>query len=164
MYKAAAPSEQKILLPSLRTALLGAVNTCNKVIADAEVKEAAEAAAVESPVEPFAPASGGMAFPSTYAVTQPEEAEETLAPEPSLSYSTQGDDANTAQLRQVYDKLKASQGDEKFGLKGLSETEISTLGETLLDMRGILMDELDGNVPSAPSKASSPASSSDDAT
>ena len=163
MYKAAAPSEQKILLPSLRTALLGAVNTCNKVIADAEVKEAAEAAAVESPVEPFAPASGGMAFPSTYAVTQPEEAEETLAPEPSLSYSTQGDDANTAQLRQGYDKLKASQGDEKFGLKGLSETEISTLGETLLDMRGILMDELDGNVPSAPSKASSPASSSDDA-
>jgi len=128
LFKASGPSEQDTLLPSLRAALLSAADT----LAAAEKASSPSASSTEA--SPAAPSSG-MAFPSTYAISEP------AAPA--------GDDANTKQLREIHSKLKAAGGKGKFGLKDLSKEEASSLGDALVDMRTILMEELDAGIPSS---------------
>ena len=128
LFKASGPEEQESLLPSLRAALLSAADT----LAAAEKASSSSSSSVEA--ASAAPMSG-MSFPSTYAVSEPA--------------TPAGDDANTKQLREIQSKLKAAAGEGKFGLKVLSKEEASSLGDALVDMRTILMEELDAGIPSS---------------
>ena len=130
LFKASGSGEQESLLPSLRAALLSAADT----LAAAEKASALSSSSAE--VASAAPLSG-MAFPSTYAISEPAPA------------TTSGDDANTKQLREIRSKLTAVSGGEKFGLKNLSGEEASSLADALVDMRTILMEELDAGIPTA---------------
>ena len=129
LFKASGPEEQESLLPSLRAALLSAADT----LAAAEKASSSSSSSVEA--ASTAPVSG-MSFPSTYTVSEP-------------SAPTAGDDANTKQLREIQSKLKAAAGEGKFGLKDLSKEEASSLGDALVDMRTVLMEELDAGIPSS---------------
>ena len=127
LFKASGPGEQESLLPSLRAALLSAADT----LAAAEKASSSSSSAKAASAAPVS----GMSFPSTYAVSEP------AAPA--------GDDANTKQLREIQSKLKAAAGEGKFGLKDLSKEEASSLGDALVGMRKILMEELDAGIPSS---------------
>lgn len=131
LFKASGPEEQESLLRSLRSALLSAADTlaaAEKASSSSSLSSSSAEAASAAPV-------AGMSFPSTYAVSEP------IAPA--------GDDANTKQLREIQSKLKAAAGEGKFGLKDLSKEEASSLGDALVDMRTILMEELDTGIPSS---------------
>jgi hypothetical protein len=128
LFKASGSGEQESLLPSLRAALLSAADT----LAAAEKASVLSSSSAEA--ASAAPPSG-MAFPSTYAISEPATAS--------------GDDVNTKQLREIRRKLTAVSGGEKFGLKILSGEEASSLADALVDMRTILMEELDAGIPTA---------------
>lgn len=130
LFKASGSGEQESLLPSLRAALLSAADT----LAAAEKASALSSSSVE--VASAAPPSD-MAFPSTYAISEP------------AATPASGDDVNTKQLREIRSKLTAVSGGEKFGLKNLSGEEASSLADALVDMRTILMEELDAGIPTA---------------
>ena len=134
MYKNSPPEIQEGLLLPLRAALMSAVNTCNQVIAEKEIenvqsyREAMLPQPVESP-QPLKPAQFFEVSPYTPSEASGEEA--MLAPE-AISESPAvkrhgGTDDNTKLLQEIYDKLVASSGDEKFGLGKLSSAEVSTL-------------------------------------
>ena len=129
LFKASGPEEQESLLPSLRAALLSAADTL------AAAEKASSSSSSSAEVASTAPVSG-MSFPSTYTVSEP-------------SAPTAGDDANSKQLREIQSKLKAAAGEGKFGLKDLSKEEASSLGDALVDMRTLLMEELDAGIPSS---------------
>jgi hypothetical protein len=125
MYKGAdSPAAKEGLLRPLRAALMSAVETCDKVIATLEGSPTVTAtpptvpAAVPVQVEapPVAPST--MAFPTSYAVTEPDAIDEPTVP------TNIGNDANTVALRETYEALQAARGDEKYGLKSMSPQEV----------------------------------------
>jgi hypothetical protein len=107
---------------------MSAVETCDKVIAYMEgtspvtVTPPVVPAAVPVQVEaPPAPPSA-MAFPTSYAVTEPDDVVE--APVPAVASTNIGNDANTVALRQTYEALQAARGSEKYGLKSMTPQEV----------------------------------------
>ena len=108
MYKNSPPELQSGMLMTLHAALVSAVGTLNQIDAPVsftpveatDVTVPLPAAAVPEPVvEPVAPA----------------------APEEKVHY---GFDKNTLFLREVYEALSGSTGDEKYGLGALSPSEV----------------------------------------
>merc|ERR1712238_55143 len=97
-------------------------------------------------------------FPTTYAITRPEEERE------STTATTQSDAAasiiathnpalvvdqldNENKLEEVYNALVRTAGEGgKFGLKNISEDEANELADKLVNMRSILLDELDNDI------------------
>jgi hypothetical protein len=63
-----------------------------------------------------------MAFPTSYAVTEPDDVVE--APVPAVASTNIGNDANTVALRQTYEALQAARGSEKYGLKSMTPQEV----------------------------------------
>lgn len=74
-------------------------------------------------------------------MTKPVEAEIAVAPAPS------GTDRNTEVLQNVFETLKSAVGDEKYGLREIGSDEVAHIKDVLLDMRSVLMDELDNGIP-----------------
>mmetsp|Transcript_22232 Transcript_22232/g.32891 ORF Transcript_22232/g.32891 Transcript_22232/m.32891 type:complete len:84 (-) Transcript_22232:52-303(-) len=82
-----------------------------------------------------------MNFPDEFKVTQAEEEEIAVAPAPT------GTDGNTEVLQNVFETLKSAVGDEKYGLREIGSDEVAHIKDVLLDMRSVLMDELDNGIP-----------------
>lgn len=72
--------------------------------------------------------------------------DEPVAAKP-VSVKSDGTDENTKILQGVYDKLKNVAGDGKYGLRDIEPDEVSSIKDALLDMRGVMMDELDNGIP-----------------
>lgn len=146
MYKESSPAEREAMIIPLREAFMAAASASNKYIAESEL--GAHRAAMEAgPVAAFAsmennpPTSPIMGFPTTYAVTNPQE---DAVEEDMLMTSTGGKAAdNVKQLEDVYKALQSARGDGgKLGLKNISGDEANALADKLVMMRGVLLDEL----------------------
>jgi hypothetical protein len=155
LYKSSDPSVQGELLEPVRDALESALKIINNEIKD-PMKSSVSAVA-PTPDTVYATT---MDFPDTYKVTKPEVEEETVVEsvvdepvvdEPvaakPVSVKSDGTDENTKILQGVYDKLKNVAGDGKYGLRDIEPDEVSSIKDALLDMRGVMMDELDNGIP-----------------
>jgi hypothetical protein len=156
LFKASDPSNQRDLLPSVRDALVSATATIRKIVDDNDGDQAT--------LEPEKPVyATSMAFPETYKVTQPDPVEEAVAnvqetqttalPEEfkvaeSKATSVPMSGKNAQVLQNAYDALKSIAGDEKYGLRDIRPSEVSSIKDILLDMRTVLMDELDNGIES----------------
>jgi hypothetical protein len=131
MYKQSPQSDQEGLMLPVRDALLSAANTINKVIAENEVENVKqyEEAAAQTSAPPVTP--------------DPSPVQEEEAPAPVIVNRAKAKASNTEKFQDIYDLMQNIQGDHKFGLKELTAEELSLASEALIDMRVILMDELD---------------------
>jgi hypothetical protein len=88
------------------------------------------------------PESSIMGFPTSYAVTNPQD--EVDAEEAMFIASTGGKATdNEKKLQDVYNALLRARGDGgKLGLKNISGDEANALADKLVMMRGVLLDEL----------------------
>lgn len=147
MYKESTPAEREAMIVPLREAFMAAASASNKYIAESELS--AHRAAMEAgPVAAFAsiednpPESSIMGFPTSYAVTNPQDgvdAEEAMFVAPTGGETT--DDEK--KLEDVYNALLRARGDGgKLGLKNISGDEANDLADKLVMMRGVLLDEL----------------------
>ena len=151
MYKTADSTSQKDLLTPVRDALLSTLNNLNKEIegsSSSEVSSQAPLAPVYATTMEFPdtykvtkPEEETMNFPDEFKVTQAEEEEIAVAPAPT------GTDGNTEVLQNVFETLKSAVGDEKYGLREIGSDEVAHIKDVLLDMRSVLMDELDNGIP-----------------
>ncbi|CAB9527011.1 expressed unknown protein [Seminavis robusta] len=137
MYRNSPPELQQGVLLTLRAALLSAINTCNKVIAENDVENfqqyQAATATMEKPPATTKPAQ-------FYNVVPAEEVIEEA--------STTALDENSKVLESIYDKLQAAAGDGKLGLReDLTSEEATDLADSIAEMRAILMQELDTGIP-----------------
>lgn len=62
---------------------------------------------------------------------------------------------------QVYDSLSAASGGGKFGLGPISAGEASDIVDLVMDMRSILMEELDSGIPDDDSPVPTPTSAAE---
>jgi hypothetical protein len=121
MYKNSPPQLKESMLTTLRAALISAVETCNIVIGDSSSPP---------PPPPVAP----TVDVSPTQVSQPPQAMAT--------------DPNSKALEEIYEKVKAASGDGNLGLRSdLTAAEATDLADQLVDMRSILMEELDSGIP-----------------
>lgn len=156
LFKASDPSQQKNLLPSVRDALVSATDTIRKIVDDSDGSQVKME--LEKPVY-----ATSMAFPETYKVTKPDPVEDQVtnaneaqsmtfseelkgAELKPTSVATSGKNAQV--LQKAYDALKSIAGDEKYGLRDVRPSEVSSIKDILLDMRAVLMDELDNGIES----------------
>eukprot|EP00532_Pseudo-nitzschia_australis_P012229 CAMPEP_0168211258 /NCGR_PEP_ID=MMETSP0140_2-20121125/3615_1 /TAXON_ID=44445 /ORGANISM="Pseudo-nitzschia australis, Strain 10249 10 AB" /LENGTH=668 /DNA_ID=CAMNT_0008137929 /DNA_START=260 /DNA_END=2266 /DNA_ORIENTATION=+ len=139
MYKNSPPVLKESILATLRMALMSAVETCNVILSPGQVAPPAPAPVAPAPVAPQAPP------PSTQAPPPP---------------SNVGTDRNSKALENIFEKVEAAAGDGKFGLRSdLTAAEATELADQLVDMRGILMQELESDIPGPkPAEESSQAS------
>jgi hypothetical protein len=143
MYKNSPPELKGSVLVVLRAALLSAVNTCNTVIGGALPAAAPATPSQTEVVTASAPPAVSESVPQT--------------PAPVA-----GTDANSKALDGIYENMKAAVGDGGLGLRpDLTSSEAADLSDQLLNMRGILMKELDTGIPDpepAAAAGSAPAS------
>jgi hypothetical protein len=149
MYKESSPTEREAMIIPLREALIAAASASNKYIAETELNahrkamEAGPATAFTSLVDEATPARPMMGFPTSYAVTDPHEAEETIASTPTALATGVSKGANEKKLEEAYSALLNARGDGgKLGLKNISGNEANDLSAKLVAMRGVLLDEL----------------------
>ena len=128
MYKNSPPQLKESMLTTLRAALISAVETCNVVIGDSS------SPLPPPPVVPTVDASPTQTSTSSSQVSQPPQAMAT--------------DPNSKALEEIYEKVKAASGDGNLGLRSdLTAAEATDLADQLVDMRSILMEELDSGIP-----------------
>mmetsp|Transcript_25905 Transcript_25905/g.38785 ORF Transcript_25905/g.38785 Transcript_25905/m.38785 type:complete len:685 (-) Transcript_25905:99-2153(-) len=154
MYKNTDAVGQSELIMPLRDALLSAVNTINKVVAEEDLTAQSSSSASSPPPSAVAPEpvyATTMDFPETYQVARPEEEDLQEIAEVIANSSTSSGAAvlseNTARLQKTLDSLKALTGNKKLGLRDVSKEEIASARDAINDMRSVLMDELEANVP-----------------
>lgn len=154
MYKNSDAAGQSELIVPLRDALLSAVNTINKVVAEEDLNAQSSSSASSPPPSPDAPEpvyATTMDFPETYQVARPEEEDLQEIAEVIANSSTSSGAAvlseNTARLQKTLDSLKALTGNKKLGLRDISKEEIASARDAINDMRSVFMDELEANVP-----------------
>lgn len=148
MYKNTDSSAQKDMLIPLRDALTSTINALNGQI------EGEPVPVQEAPAAPVYAKT--MDFPDTYKVTKPEPEEVVAAPEPAApvvpepaapvaTEAPSSSDPNYDSLQKVYDSVKSISGKGKYGLRDLAADEIAHIKDVLMDMRGILMEELNSD-------------------
>lgn len=145
MYKNADVSTKDELVMPLRDAMLSAVNTINKVVAEDELKQQ------QPPPAPQPEAIHATSLGSDYAYPVPEQTKEEEMKDmqeivdviATSSSDQQTINENRARLQKAYDTLKAVAGGEKFGLRNVNTEEINKARQVVVDMKEILMDELE---------------------
>jgi hypothetical protein len=152
MYKNSPVELQSAVLPTLRTALLSAIASCDSILANdiVEPVAATQQTFATAPTATFEAPS--MAFEEkldTSSVHVP-----TAVPEPASNLNTE----NSKILEGIYYKLQRASGGGKMGLReDLSPDEADDLADDLVQVRRILVDELnDVPSPSSSPKVSSP--------
>lgn len=156
LFKASDPVQQKDLLPSVRDALISATATIRRIVDDTESTRITG----EPIVSVYA---NTMAFPETYRITKPEPEEEpatTETEEQTMSFpetykvavseesSLKPRGKNAQILQNAYESLKSIAGDEKYGMRDIRPGEVSSIKDILMDLRDVLMDELDNGIES----------------
>ncbi|KAG7363177.1 hypothetical protein IV203_026537 [Nitzschia inconspicua] len=130
MYKNSPPALQESVLVTLRAALISAVQTCAIVVGG------------EQQLTP----SPSQAVIST--ITQNPATSTTQVAPTSASPPTIGTDPNSRRLEEIYDNVQAAAGDGKLGLrKDLMPEEANDLADQLVEMRRLLMEELESGIP-----------------
>jgi hypothetical protein len=138
MYKNSPPELKESILMALRAALMSAVDTCNKVLANNQIASSA-------PVPVQKPLAQTAVAPKLVVPTPP---------------APTGDDENSILLDRIYSQIKNASGDGRFGLKpGLSADEASDVADKIVEMRGVLMNELDSGIPAEKSEGGSSSTS-----
>merc|ERR1712238_459512 len=119
MYKNSPPQLKNSVLTVLRAALISSVETCNFVLGQDQVPPHVSPAQITT----------------------------SSAPVSQLPQATAAD-LNSKALEDIYEKVKAASGDGNLGLRNdLTAAEATELADQLVDMRGILMEELDSGIP-----------------
>ena len=122
-------------------ALMSAVETCNVVLSGGQV---APPAAVAEPTPVATPVEVAEPPPVVASVTPTETASSPVSSPPAPVEL----DRNSKALDKIYEKLQSASGDGKLGLRSdLSADEASELANELVEMRAILMEELEAGIP-----------------
>jgi len=153
MYLDADAVSQDDLIVTVRDALASALDTL-----DDEIKNrSADNVAPQQHPPPSKPVfATTMEFPDTFQVAKKSEIEPEITSidvkytqsEATLGGAASSVDSNSAALQDVYETLKSVSGDQKFGLGNVSSDDASNIKDALIEMRGLLMDELDSGIPS----------------
>jgi hypothetical protein len=131
MYKNCPPELKEDVLVTLRSALMSAVNTCNKAIANNEVVNYAA----------YQAATGGQP-------AAPSAVEALASAEPLAAAVPVGTDPNSKTLESIYNNMQAAAGNGSLGIRSdLTSAEASDLADQLVEMRHILMNELEAGIP-----------------
>ena len=94
-------------------------------------------------------------------VYQKLENEDAAGAQASVSEALSGDDSNSQILERVYQKLQNAAGDGKMGLRSdLPPSDAQALADDLVEMRSLMVDELQNGVPAAAPVAASASSPS----
>lgn len=131
MYRNSPPELQAGVLMTLRAALLSAVNTCNKIIAENDVEN----------FQNYQAATVGM--PSPPPTPKPTQFYDVVSETPAAAA-----DENSKILEDIYNKLASAAGKGKMGLReDLTAEEASELADGIAEMRAIMMEELANGIP-----------------
>lgn len=147
MYRNSPPQLQQSVLVTLRAALVSAIDTCDAVLGNtpSQVGTASSAVATASsasvpvqdlPQPPITPTSAGVS--TQQASYQPPQQQQ----QPTVK------DPNTIVLESIYESVKSAHGDGKLGLRSdITPEEASQLADQLIEMRSMLMGELEAGIP-----------------
>lgn len=137
MYKNSPPQLRESVLVALRAALMSAVETCKTIVSGGAVPQ--QTATIHSPVATTPP-------PVTIMPLTPATAASTVVSAPSPTVA--GMDPNSKALEEIYESVKAAHGKGSLGLKGdLTQAEATKLADQLVEMRKLLMQELEAGIP-----------------
>jgi hypothetical protein len=140
MYRNCPPELQSSVLITLRAALRSAISTCDSLLGAPQAVAVASVAPVEPaqpPVQPAAPTVPVQAAPAV-----PAQGVQSAAP------IVPPTDPNSKALDGIYNKLKAAGGEGSLGLRSdLTSEEASELADQIVEMRNILMEELEAGIP-----------------
>lgn len=137
MYKNSPPQLRETVLATLRVALMSAVETCNHVVSGAAPVEQQAVAAAAVAVTPL-PEIVAPPAPTTVATT----------PVVPAAPSVVGTDPNSKAMETIYENVKAARGDGSLGLRSdLTAAEATKLADQLVDIRKMLMAELEAGIP-----------------
>ncbi|CAJ1949504.1 unnamed protein product [Cylindrotheca closterium] len=140
MYKNSPDAVKPDMLVALRAALVSAIGMCNSVMASTgtSVPPPASVSPVPTietpPPQPQTVVSSAPSIPSPEVQATPVSAIES--------------DANSKKLQKIYDQVKAASGNGSLGLRSdLTSSEASDLADSLVEMRSVLMKELNEGIP-----------------
>eukprot|EP00526_Cylindrotheca_closterium_P007846 CAMPEP_0113602584 /NCGR_PEP_ID=MMETSP0017_2-20120614/834_1 /TAXON_ID=2856 /ORGANISM="Cylindrotheca closterium" /LENGTH=668 /DNA_ID=CAMNT_0000510941 /DNA_START=55 /DNA_END=2061 /DNA_ORIENTATION=- /assembly_acc=CAM_ASM_000147 len=157
MYKNSPDAVKPAMLVALRAALVSAIGMCNSVMDSTATTSVPPPASVspvptiETTTPPPQPQTVVSSVPST---PSPEVEPTPASPEPEVVdeslIADMGPDANSKVLQKIYDKIKAASGQGSLGLRSdLTASEASDVADSLVEMRGVLMKELNEGIPAA---------------
>lgn len=154
MYLDADAASQDDLVVTVRDALASALDTLDDEIKNRSSDNVAPQQHLQVSKPVFATT---MEFPDTFQVAKSEIESELASdipidsksnqPESTLVEAVSSVDSNSAALQDIYETLKSVAGDQKFGLGNVSSDDTSNIKDALIEMRGLLMDELDNGIP-----------------
>ena len=149
MYKNSPAELKQSILVTLRAALVSAVNTCDAVSG----QPASAAVPAASPATPDVVPAAQTAAPQQVVVKE-QPAPAALQTPPPATGTAAAADPNSKKLEGIYNSLEAAAGDGPLGLRSdLTSDEAEELESQLMEMRGILMSELDAGIPATESEA-----------
>lgn len=136
MYRNSPPELQSSVLITLRAALRIAVSTCDSLLGAPSIE-------FVTPVVPTAPVPPVQSIVQQVPPTVPSQ----VVPQLSVP-AVPATDRNSKALNEIYEKVKAASGEGRLGLRSdLTSEEASELADGLMEMRGILMEELEAGIP-----------------
>ena len=138
MYKHSPPELRSSVLITLRAALKIAVITCDSLLG------------TPSAVPPFptAPATPVASAPIMQSPVQAAISVPTQVVSQPAAPAVPATDRNSKALNEIYQKVSNAAGDGRLGLRSdLTSQEAAELADGLMDMRAILMEELDAGIP-----------------
>jgi hypothetical protein len=140
IYKNSPPELQPSVLLTLRSAFRAAVSTCDSITGGGPPQPSWSAV----PAAPFVPLQPPA---QTTAPWTPDQlSPEAVAASPAPVFPPT--DPNSKILEDVYNKMKAAAGDGSLGLRSdLTSEDASALADKLVEMRAVLMEELDTGIP-----------------
>jgi hypothetical protein len=148
MYRNSPPQLRESVLVTLRIALMSAVETCNAVVPGGAPPQQQHVVPVEA-----------VHDGPVVAVTPPPVPRSPVAP---AAPPLMGTDPNSRALEEIYGSVKAAHGGGSLGLRSdLTPGEASQLADDLVDMRRMLMEELESGIPD-PSPVGGSTGSSDE--
>mmetsp|Transcript_814 Transcript_814/g.1409 ORF Transcript_814/g.1409 Transcript_814/m.1409 type:complete len:719 (+) Transcript_814:202-2358(+) len=146
MYKSMDAESQNDLLIPVRNALASTVKIITQEL------EGSLSTNTEFAAKPMYATT--MEFPDTYRVTKPTDGGNKVTSEikniekekVAVEIPSPGNNGNTLKLEKIYNSLKSVSGDGKYGLRAIDPDEATHIKDVLIDMRSILMDELENGI------------------
>lgn len=145
MYKNSPPVLKESVLVTFRAALISAVETCSIVLGTEQQLSPPPPSATEYSLKATLPKSG--APPVTVAPSPAEDTKKSQQHSSTPPSSGSGTDPNSNRLEEIYEKVVSAAGDGRLGLNSeLMPSEAEELADDLVEMRRILMQELELDV------------------
>jgi hypothetical protein len=159
MYKNSPPELRSSVLITLRAALKIAVVTCDSLLGTPPTVPSTVPSFPTAPAAPVSPLPT-VQPPMQAAVPSPAQ----VVPQPSAP-AIPATDRNSKALNEIYQKVSNAAGQGRLGLRSdLTSQEAAELADGLMDMRAILMEELDAGIPDPEPESTQGAPASTDGT